>query len=344
MARLGTFVDLFQRKTPLLAVPALALGLAVGTALLAAAPSVSAVVCPNTNDIMTNGFSSPSNFISQVQNGDSSGHKDLAAIFAQFGLQSGDFSNFASSAVQGTDTVGGDIKVGDMVVGTGASSFGRTETCQGANPTSMNIDSNGTTTTIWGNANDKNLTQDTPVTILFDKTGTMQFAVMNTCGNPTKFTPVVPKFSCDLLEKHEVSGQANTFTFATKATATNNATIAKVVYNFGDGSPEVTEPDGTTPTPAHTFTQSATVTVTVFVNLPGNQQVTTTSPTCQTPITVTPPPTPPVTPPTPSTPPVTPPKVPAVLPNTGAGNVVGIFAAVTLGGFLLHRQLLARRR
>jgi len=340
MARFSGFVGSVRKKLALLVAVLFTAGLVVAVA----ARPASAAVCPNTNDIMTNGFSSPPNFIDQVKNGDSSGHHDLAAIFAQFGLDSADFNEFASSAVQGTTTVGGDIKVGDMVVGTGASSFGRTEECQGANPQRMDINSNGTTTTIWGNVNSQNLTQDTPVTILFDSTGTMKFATMNTCGNPMKFTPVKPNFSCDLLEKHPVSGQDNTFTFTTKATAENGATIAKVVYNFGDGSDLVTLPDGTTPTQPHTFTKSSTVTVTVFVNLPGGHQSQTTSETCQTPITVNAPPIPPPVTPPPVTPPPVKPPLPPVLPNTGAGSVVGIFAAVTLGGFLLHRQWLAHRR
>ncbi len=51
-----------------------------------------------------------------------------------------------------------------------------------------------------------------------------------------------------------------------------------------------------------------------------------------------------VTPPTPPTP-VTPttPTTPTVLPATGAGDVLGIVAAVTVAGALVHRFVLARR-
>ncbi len=57
------------------------------------------------------------------------------------------------------------------------------------------------------------------------------------------------------------------------------------------------------------------------------------------PTTPTPPVTPPVTPPTTTT--TTP--TPTVLPNTGAGDVLALFAAVTAAGAVAHRFVLGRR-
>jgi len=316
------------------------MGLSVGLASLAATSGqVSAEACPSTNDIMTGGASSPANFIQQVQGSDSSGHTDLAAIYAHFGLEAADYGSFASNAQQGVDMMDGSIMVDGQVVATNGFSFGRLQECQGSGAQSLTIGG----TTIWGNVNSANFASDNqPVTVLFDKTGMPTFVVINSCGNPSKFTPVKPEFHCDLLEKHPVDGKPNTFTFTTQATATNNASIAKVVYDFGDGT-TATLPDGTTPTPPHTFTQSTTVFVTVFVNVPGKQQVQVTATSCQLPINVTPPPTPPTPPtPTPPTPPA-PKPMPTVLPNTGAGNVIGLFGATTAGGFLAYRRLLLRR-
>ena len=315
-----------------LMVPVLVLGLVAGVATFDAGP-VSAEACPPSNDIMTDGFSSASNFINQVQNGDSSGHSDLAAIYAQFGLSQGDYAKFSSSAVDAVAQKNGNIVVDGVVVGTNGRSFGRTQSCQGSDPESTTAGG----TTIWGNVHAKTFVNDNlKMKVMFDDTGTAKFAVLDTCGNPSKFVPVKPVFSCDLLEKHPVDGKADTFTFTTKATAENNATISKVVYDFGDGSPQVTLPDGNTPTPAHTFTKSATVKVTVFVNVPGKHDIPVTSAKCELPITVTPP-TP--TPPTPQ-----PKPVPKELPKTGAGGAIGLFSVATVGGFVGYRYWLLRRK
>src|SRR5262249_10414308 len=94
-------------------------------------------VGPSPNDNMTNGFMTAPKFISQLQHRDADHHTDLAAIYGLFNFTSGDYTKFSSSAVQGVDFKNGDIKVGDVTVATGASSFGRTEGCQGSNPTSL---------------------------------------------------------------------------------------------------------------------------------------------------------------------------------------------------------------
>ncbi len=297
------------------------------------------------NEMMTGGFDSPGDFIDQINNGDSSGHDDLGAIYAAFGLDPGDYNAFVSSAKEGVATRSGDIIVDGQTVATGNISFGRQEICQGTGPQSMTIGD----TTIWGNVNEQSFAQgadNLKVTVLFNNTGAPIFVALNSCGNPNKFTPIQPEFGCDLLQKHPVDGQKNTFTFTTQAHATNNASITKVVYDFGDGSDLVTEPDGDTPTPPHTFTQSSIVRVTVFVNVPGHDGIPVTSEKCKVPIVVekekpvVPPVTPPVTPPAKTVSVV----VPTVMPNTGAGDVLplagGAVAAGTLGG----RWLLLRKR
>lgn len=59
----------------------------------------------------------------------------------------------------------------------------------------------------------------------------------------------------------------------------------------------------------------------------------------------TPPVTPPVTPPKTPTPPTTPPVTPTTeLPNTGAGNVIGMFAGVSIAGAIAHNVFRRYRR
>jgi len=327
-------------KFSALAVPVVALGLVAGMAAFNPWPA-SADACPPSNDIMTNGFSSNEGFINEVENGDSSGHSDLGAIYAHFGLSSSDYSKFESSAVKAVAQKNGNIVVDGQVVGTNGMSYGRTQSCQGAGtPESLTLGG----TTIWGNKHSSTFVSDNlDMRVMFDDSGTAKFAVLTTCGNPSKFTPVKPVYSCDLLEKHPVAGKENTYTFTTKATATNNATIVKAVYDFGDGSPEVTMPDISTPTPEHTFTKSSTVKVTVFVKVPGKDKIPVTSAACEQPIEVKEKPVPP-TPPKPQPKPQ-PKPTPTVLPKTGADGMVAMFGAVgaSAGGYLGYRQWLVRR-
>lgn len=326
-----------RKKIPIMAGLAIVLGLIFGMALNAG--QVGAAACPPSNNIMSGGFNGRQDFLDKVQNNDDgAGHNDLQQIFNQFGFSNSqaDRDNFLNNGVEGVAKQNGDIQVDGVTVAHNASSFGRTRECQGSEPI-QEMAIPGTSTTIFGNTNAQTLVDDNQQVIaMFDDTGTLQFAVLPSCGNAEKFVPVKSNFKCDLIHSHPVDNQANTFTFTTDLTVTGLAKLDHVEYNFGDGSPVVSVPNGDTPTPPHTFTQTSTVTSTVFVTLPGHKQpVSNTSPTCETTITVKPP-TPPVTPVTPT--------VPPVLPNTGAGNVIGLFAGVTLGGALVARWIQLRRQ
>lgn len=276
-----------SRKIPFIAGIAVA-AIAVVSAVTFGLVRAGAATCTD-NDILKCGFSSPSDFISKVRandNGVNSQH-DLQAIYAAYGLESADYDRLVTSSAQGTAFRDGHIEVGGVTVATGAKTIGRTVGAQGTNPFTETIGG----IDYFGNTNDQAFADGVDslaVTVLFNAKGEMQFAVLNSCGNPERATPKTPTFSCDMLNKAAVAGQANTFNFTTEATATNNATIAKVVYDFGDGT-TAEETNPATPV-KHTYASSGTFTakVTVFVNLPGNQQVQATSATCETTITVTP--------------------------------------------------------
>lgn len=218
------------------------------------------------------GISSPSNFISKVRDNDSkNGHHDLKAIYAYYGLKANDYDNFVAHAVSGTAYNDGRIVVDGKVIATGAKNIGREASVQGPHPFPVVI--NGQT--YYGNDDGiMYATTSHPVYVLFDDSGTMQFAVEKACGNPAFGTVVRTSASCSVLHKDAVAGKLNTYRFTAEAATKGNATITKYVYNFGDGSPSVTKINGSAPV-EHTYTKAGnfTASVTVYASVPGDANV-----------------------------------------------------------------------
>lgn len=231
------------------------------------------------NAIVKCGAANSSEFIGKVRT-DSPG--DLHAIYDNFGLAPTDYSKFVSYARMGMAYRNGTIEVDHQVVATNAWSIGR-------RPKSYSWNYKIGNKTYYASKPQQNFLSDIPVMVMFDKNGVMQFAALTACGNPMNGKKIVPKYSCDLLQKTAVTGKKNTYSFTTKASASNNAKVVKVVYTFGDGT-TATE---TNPAKAveHTYAKSGTYTakVTVYVSLPGNQTVTVESANCATQITIAPP-------------------------------------------------------
>lgn len=244
---------------------------------------VLAADCDN-NAIIHCGETTSSAFISQVKKNDSlNGHHDLQAIYAAYGLEPASYDKFVTSARMGTAYKNGNIVVDNQIVATNAKSIGRLASSQGAGYFTQNIAG----TNYYGNDDAHAFASDSiPVMVMFDATGTMQFAVLTSCSNPMSGSKVVSTYSCDLLQKTAVAGKANTYTFTTAASRSGNATIVKYVYNFGDGTTATTTTGGAPVTHTYTKAGSFTATVSVYVNLPGNQQVTVTSAKCSTVIKV----------------------------------------------------------
>lgn len=157
---------------------------------------------------------------------------------------------------------------------------------------------------------------------------TADVIITKTNCNPTPQTPV---YSCDALTA-TLGTNRNTH-FDTKATAINGASITLYQYDFGDGSQAlVTDKASVDHAYAKDGQYAARVKVQVAVD--GTSKWVD-SDKCATAVSYT---TPPTTPPTSTTP-----GKPATLVNTGAGDVAGIFAAVTIAGAFLHRVVLGRR-
>ncbi|HWB39387.1 MAG TPA: hypothetical protein VG604_04105 [Candidatus Saccharimonadales bacterium] len=151
-------------------------------------------------------------------------------------------------------------------------------------------------------------------------------------------TPVTPAYSCDLLK---ISASADRKVTVTnfQESASNGATYTTAVIGWGDttSAAPIANPIGLT----HTYAKDGTYTVTATPSFTVNGQTVTppVSDKCTQVVTfstkppkVTPPPTHHHTPPT-----LTP---PAQLVNTGAGSVVGLFAAASIVGSLIYRRIL----
>lgn len=141
----------------------------------------------------------------------------------------------------------------------------------------------------------------------------------NTCAPST-----TPTYSCDLLTL--APSENRTVTASVAYTAQNGATFKTVTFDWGDQ----TTPLMTSNTTAqHQYAADGTYTVTAKVLFSVNGKDTeATSEKCAQPVTV-------------ST--TTPPTTPSELPNTGAGDVIGVFIGVVAASTIGYRLYLSRK-
>ncbi len=127
-----------------------------------------------------------------------------------------------------------------------------------------------------------------------------------------------PTYRCDALNVTKLGGRS--ISLGVQYTATNGATLKNVTYEFGDGSaPLLTNK---TSGVEHTYAKDGEYTqrATVRFNVNGAEQTS----VCEAKVTFTG-------------------GTPTTLVNTGAGDVFGIFAAVSVAGAIAHKFVLARR-
>lgn len=164
-------------------------------------------------------------------------------------------------------------------------------------------------------------------------------SLSKSCTAQIKLPPTTSKpqeLACVSLTANPQDAGKMTYTF-TAVAQPKSTTITSYTFTFGDGQTQtITTGASTTISSSHTYTlpagastaaYTANVTVTgplgTFPNNPNDK-------TCSAPITLSSTPTPPVTPPT-------------QLVNTGAGNVVGIFAATSIIGALFYHFVVRRK-
>ena len=231
--------------------------------------------------IMYCGATSPQQFINKINN--DGHHTDHKAVYADFGLVPSEYGKFVNSAKQGTLRENGDIVVGGTVVGRSTMNVGRVHDSN----FNQRVTINGHE--YWGGPFGSTYHANTAdVMVMFNDQGVMQFAVINSCGNPQRIVPNRPVASCDNLRNTKVV--KNTYRFTTAATATHGAELVKAVYDFGDGQ---TRTVTTLSQPVeHTFKKDATVRVTVYVRVPGGNIITKSGADCVTQVTFQAPPPP----------------------------------------------------
>lgn len=139
-----------------------------------------------------------------------------------------------------------------------------------------------------------------------------------TVTNPKDCTTPKQAAECKVVAVEKLGG------LKVRATVTpetfNGATFKQATFDFGDGTKQVTDKL----TYEHTYKQVGNYVVTATLTfMVDGKLVTRTSDACAKPVNFT--------------------ETPTTLVNTGAGDVLGIFAAVTVAGAMAHRLVLGRR-
>jgi uncharacterized repeat protein (TIGR01451 family) len=140
-----------------------------------------------------------------------------------------------------------------------------------------------------------------------------------------------PVYECKLITVEQLGGRK--VRVNTSAAFNGNVQVKNFTYDFGDGSePLVTDKD----TVEYEYAKDGTYKIVAKINFTVNGQAKdgVTSPTCESMVTFES--GKPVEPETPTT--------PTELPNTGAGSVAGIVAAVTAAGAVSHNVVSRRKR
>lgn len=289
------------------------------------------------------GSLTPEELVTDINNGNPD---DQAAIYQHFGLSSGDYARFKSTARMGVAKMNGDIVVDDEKVMTDAWSIGRVKFGY-----SSDYPINGAGT-YFKSAHTDVLKSEIPVMVMFDGEGTAETAVLTSCGNPVKGEKVKSSAVCRKLIKTPVEGKKNTFSFTTEVGLSGFAKLVKLDYyaDEGDG-PVLIKSEMSPETPVtKEFTKDAIVIVKVTVSLPGKQQKVIESEACRQQVTVkkeAPPEKPKEQPkvlPAAVKPKPTAPAAPVQsLPVTGPEGAAGLFLGTSLAGAIGHRLYTARR-
>lgn len=200
------------------------------------------------------------------------------AIFSYFGISSS-MVNQGKYGI-GSATKDGKIVVNGKVVATNGVSAGR-------NPSNGATKINLSGTTFYTRPiGSLFVTPTEPVIVFYNADGSVSHAVMNSCGNPIKATPVeqpkptpAPSYACDSLTPTKIS--RTEYQFDTKASAAGGAKVVSYTYNFGDGTAPVADPATT----KHTYAKPGTYKVSVVVTVNTGQNITKTV-SCETTVTV----------------------------------------------------------
>lgn len=195
---------------------------------------------------------------------------DQAAVAAHFGLPASEYDNFKNHAVMGTAKQNGEVVDNEgRVVMNNAWSIGRVQFSYGSPYTPLSG-----VGSFFKSMHTDVLQQDLPVMLMFDEEGSVQTAILTSCGNPSNGEKVKSGAKCKDLIMTPVEGKKNTYSFTTDATKFGHAQFVKFEYFADEGNGEKLLGTGDSPTDAveATFTKDATVKVKITVSVPGNKQ------------------------------------------------------------------------
>lgn len=212
----------FLRPKVMLTGLTVAVMVALGYGMLTQKPAEAAQDCDN-NAVIKCGFSDLNNFLAKYQ---ANATGDLPAIYSHFGM--GSASDFAKNAKHVTTYKDGRVVLDNgTVIATNAASLGR----QTGNGNNYSI-SIGGKTYYWGyNGTAYGASSIPGYALINPDDHSMVMAVLTSCGNPEWGTS--PGYKCQMLNQTKV----NDTTYKYVATPyAKNATIEKIVYDFGDGS------------------------------------------------------------------------------------------------------------
>lgn len=255
----------------------------------------------------------------------------VRAVYASFGISRADVESLSNTAVAGTVTKQGDVYAGGRLVAKDAITGGRQDM-----PGSTRVNANGAI--FYRRPPASSFASDSLPAFVSMSNGRFQFAIIASCGNAVSATAIIQP-------------QVKTAVAPAKPVATP----PKHKHHKPQQQPApVTPPPAPAQTPTQTQTQTQQVNQQVTVqnnNVNNNQNQVSTPATTPTP-TPTPTPAPTVATTAPvveqapaqtevaSTPAAT---TTQTLPNTGPGDVIGLFTVASTAGFLGYRRFLARK-
>jgi LPXTG-motif cell wall-anchored protein len=256
-------------------------GVALSANIAAGGTAAGAATC-KTNNILPCGTGSVTDFVNQYKTNKTG---DLPAIYAAFGLQPGEIDRFAHTAKMGVAYRDGTVKVDGKVVATNGNSLGREKKSY-----SKTVNIGGKT--YYADRDQDAFLSDIPALVLMNG-DQFEFAALTACGNPVKGTPTgkAPEYSCNMLNVTQTS--RTDFTYTTDVTALHGASVAKLVYDFGDGKTQTVT--SAAQSVNHTYAKEGTYTtkVTVYVTVNGESKAVTGA-KCAKPVEVKPAPQTPV--------------------------------------------------
>lgn len=203
----------------------------------AGAKGVYASACPGKDDdnnaVIRCGFNTPNELASKV-----SASSELQTLYNHAftdGYGIGNLDNFKKNAKHATIYRDGNVVLDDgTIIGTNANTLGRQSWNKpGRHPVTI-----GGNTYFWSapQVSFASGTNSLSVFVLVNQDDhSLKFAAMPACGNPTWANS--PAYKCDMLTKTQPNSNDNTtYDFVAKPFVKNGAAVAKIVYDFGDGS------------------------------------------------------------------------------------------------------------